>query len=209
MNEKVKSIVLLLGMWALTPSFSAWAATDVESRQEGSADVRKRLSPGQRTDGSPSTLKVSAFHVIGVNSHKADSIACEIGKKIHAGNVRGKTPQAWPDKDQPIFKDPPEDANRYSDENRARTKQVVAELEALPVDRDKIFYREVLQKRGYEVTAVNADSWEVLNLEAVKNGQSVRFTIHFNNKTGKSTKVGASKLRWEAESTRAARIRGR
>lgn len=209
MSEKVKSIGVLLGMWAFTPSFSAWAATDVESRQEGSADVGKRLSPGQRTDGSPSTLKVSAFPVTEVNSHKADSIACEIGKKIHAGNVRGKTPQAWPDKDQPIFKDPPEDANRYSDENRARTKQVVAELEALPVGRDKIFYREVLQKRGYEVTAVNADSWEVWNLEAVKNGQSVRFTIHFNDKTGKSTTVGASKLRWEAEATRAARIRGR
>lgn len=179
MSEKVKSIGVRLGMWALTPSCSAWATTDVESRQEGSADVGKRLPPGQRTDGAPSTLKVSAFPVTEVNSHKADSIAGEIGKTIHAGHVRGKTPQAWPDKAPPIFKDPPEDAKRYSDENRARTKQVVAELEALPVGRDKIFYREVLQKRGYEVTAVNADSWEVWNREAVKNGQSVRFTIHF------------------------------
>lgn len=226
----VKSTVLLLGVLALTVPLLTWAATEVELQKEGLAYVEKHLPPGQRAEGYRAKLEASGSHVVTEATYNNPAyVDYELVKETHAwevqlnvdqavrkatkvniGNKVGMaeaTKQARPDEDRLIFKDPPEDSNRYSDQNRARTERVVAELEALPVGRDKPFYREALQKRGYEVTAINADSREVLNLEAVKNGQSVRFTVDFNDKTGKSTKVGASKLRWEAEATRAARIR--
>jgi hypothetical protein len=90
--------------------------------------------------------------------------------------------------------------NLYSDRDRTQTAQMVEELKALPIGQDKGFYQNELKTRGYEITRVNTDSQEELELEAVKKGQSIAVNIDFDE-TGKSTTIGASTLWAESEST--------
>ena len=91
--------------------------------------------------------------------------------------------------------------NQYSDRDRASTDQLISEPEAIPVGHDKQFYKDALSKQGYEITKVNKDDTNALNLEAVKKGNSVQMNIDFDKKTGRSTEIDASTLWAEAEST--------
>jgi hypothetical protein len=91
--------------------------------------------------------------------------------------------------------------NQYSDRDRASTDQLVRELETMPVGQGKQFYKDMLRKRGYEITKVNNDDDNELDLEAVKNGNSVELDIDFDEDTGRSTAVNASTLWAESEST--------
>jgi hypothetical protein len=91
--------------------------------------------------------------------------------------------------------------NQYSDRDRASTDQLVSELEAIPVGHDKQFYKDALRKQGYEITKVNKDDKDELNLEAVKKGNSVQMNIDFDEDTGRSTEIDASTLWAEAEAT--------
>ena len=95
--------------------------------------------------------------------------------------------------------------NQYSDRDRASADQLVRELEALPVGRDKEYYKNALRKRGYDITKVNTDDDEELSLEAVKNGNSVQLEISFDENNARSTEVDASTLWAESESTTRAR----
>jgi uncharacterized protein YmfQ (DUF2313 family) len=95
--------------------------------------------------------------------------------------------------------------NQYSDRDRATTDQLVRELNALPVGRDKEYYKNTLRQRGYEITKVNTDDSEELDLEAVKDGNSVQLEISFDDNSGRSTEVDASTLWAESESTTRAR----
>ena len=74
--------------------------------------------------------------------------------------------------------------NQYSDRDRASTDQLVSELEALPVGHDKQFYKDALRKQGYEITKVNKDDTDELNLEAVKKGNSVQMNVDFDQSYG-------------------------
>lgn len=91
--------------------------------------------------------------------------------------------------------------NQYSDRDRASTDQLVKELEGLPTGHDKQFYKDALRKRGYDIARVDKDETDELKLEAVKDGRSVKMDIAFDEDTGKSTKVDASSLWVESEST--------
>jgi hypothetical protein len=91
--------------------------------------------------------------------------------------------------------------NQYSDRDRSTTSQLVKEIEALPLGRDKQFYKDALRKRGFEISRVDKDADDELYLEAVKNGHSVKVDIDFDEDTGKSTKIDASSLWAESEST--------
>jgi len=91
--------------------------------------------------------------------------------------------------------------NQYSDRDRASTDRLINEIEALPVGRDKQFYKDTLRKQGYEITKVNKDDTDELNLEAVKKGNSVQMNVDFDENTGRSTEVDASTLWAEAEAT--------
>jgi hypothetical protein len=95
--------------------------------------------------------------------------------------------------------------NQYSDRDRADTDQLIRELEALPVGRDKEYYKNTLRQRGYEITKINTDDADELELEAVKDGNSVQMEVEFDEGTGRSTGVDASSLWAESESTRQAR----
>lgn len=90
---------------------------------------------------------------------------------------------------------------QYSARDRATSDQLINELKSLPVERDKQFYKEALRQRGYDIARVDKDEKDELELEAVKNGHSVKMDVAFNSDTGKSTKVDASSLWAESEST--------
>ncbi|HKA56196.1 MAG TPA: hypothetical protein VKJ47_21295 [Candidatus Binatia bacterium] len=91
--------------------------------------------------------------------------------------------------------------NEYSDRDRTSTDQLVKELEALPTGHDKQFYKDALRKRGYDIARIDKDATDELKLEAVKDGRSVKMDVAFDEDTGKSTKVDASSLWVESEST--------
>ena len=91
--------------------------------------------------------------------------------------------------------------NQYSDRDRANTDQLIRDLETLPVGRSKEFYKTTLRQRGYEISKINKDDADELDLEAVKDGNSVQMTVDFDEENGRSTEVDASSLWAESEST--------
>lgn len=91
--------------------------------------------------------------------------------------------------------------NRYSDRDRRSSDEMLDELEAMPVGRDKAFYKSELKRRGYTITKVNTDDQDELDLEAVKGGHSLSFNADFDDDTGKSTSVDADTIWAEAEAT--------
>jgi hypothetical protein len=91
--------------------------------------------------------------------------------------------------------------NQYSDRDRSTTDQLVRELNTLPVGHNKEFYKKRLRQRGYEITKVNTDDSDEMNIEAVKNGNSVQLDISFDENTAQSTEIDASTLWAESEST--------
>jgi len=91
--------------------------------------------------------------------------------------------------------------NQYSDRDRSNTDQLIRDLETLPVGRSKEFYKTTLRQRGYEISKINKDDVDELDLEAVKNGNSVQMAVNFDEDTGRSTEVDASSLWTESEST--------
>jgi hypothetical protein len=91
--------------------------------------------------------------------------------------------------------------NQYSDRDRANTDQLIQDLETLPVGRSKEFYKTTLRQRGYDISKINKDDDDELDLEAVKDGNSVQMSVNFDEDTGHSTEVDASTLWAESEST--------
>ena len=91
--------------------------------------------------------------------------------------------------------------NQYSDRDRANTDQLIRDLETLPVGRSKEFYKTTLRQRGYEISKINKDDADELDLEAVKDGNSVQMAVDFDEENGRSTEVDASSLWAESEST--------
>lgn len=91
--------------------------------------------------------------------------------------------------------------NQYSDRDRAQTDQLIRELESLPLGHDKEFYKDALRQRGYDITRVTEDDADELDLEAVKDGNSVKMEVEFDENSGRSTEVDASTLWAESEST--------
>jgi hypothetical protein len=91
--------------------------------------------------------------------------------------------------------------NQYSDRDRANTDQLIRDLETLPVGRNKEFYKTTLRQRGYEISKINKDDADELELEAVKDGNSVQVAVDFDEDNGRSTEVDASSLWAESEST--------
>jgi len=92
-------------------------------------------------------------------------------------------------------------ANRYSDRDRARSKEMIKELEALPLGQTKDFYRDELKKRGYTISKVNTNDRDELDMEAVKSGHSFAVEVEFDDQTGKSTSIDADTMWVESEST--------
>ena len=77
------------------------------------------------------------------------------------------------------------------------------ELErALMKGKDKAYYRQELEKRGYAITAVNSDDKDYLEYEVMKNGLSWEVQVDFEN--GISDKVDIANNVWKADGTKQA-----
>jgi len=73
---------------------------------------------------------------------------------------------------------------------------------ALGTGHDKAFYRTVLEKAGYWITAVNKDTADRLEYEIVKGDKSYEVQIDLDK--GLATKVDVTTNLWKAPTTRAA-----
>lgn len=73
---------------------------------------------------------------------------------------------------------------------------------ALGTGHDKAFYRTVLEKAGYWITAVNKDTADRLEYEIVKGDKSYEVQVDFDK--GTSTRVDVTTNLWKAPGTRTA-----
>lgn len=222
----VTSTAYLVGALVFTTPLLSWAASDLDLWKEGQAQLEKNLPPGQSADSYRTKLDALGYRVTAINYNKPDYLEYEVVKGDQTWEVQidvnKDTHKATKvDIDHNLWKaeatkealagkpvavaEPSAESARYSDRNRASSESLVKELQALPVGHDKAFYRETLQKHGYEITRVNKDDKDEMKLEAVKKNQSVQFAVDFDSKTGKSTKVDASSLWVESRSTHEAR----
>lgn len=206
------------------------ARSDNEQWNQGQAELQKNLPPGMAADAYQKKLKELGYQVTATNYSNDDYLEYEIVKGDQTWEVQvdidedtrkatsvdiamnvwktDATEAALARSDR-MARDTTSEARRprvmrtnpYSDRDRASTDQLIRELEAIPVGQNKQFYKDTLRKRGYEITKVNNDDDNELDLEAVKNGNSVELDIDFDEDTGRSTAVDASTLWAESEAT--------
>jgi hypothetical protein len=93
---------------------------------------------------------------------------------------------------------------QFSDRDQARMRHLVTELEALPVGRDREFYRRALEQRGYRIIETDTIGNRV-QFEAVKDGQGVALNVALDQESDESTQVKAAPLWWEVSRSRLAR----
>ncbi|MGH7962294.1 MAG: hypothetical protein ACRERD_10810 [Candidatus Binatia bacterium] len=207
------------------------AADRDEAWEQGQAQLQKALKPGQPAGAYRQKLEEMGYMITSVNYNNDDYLEYEIVKDNQTYEVQidvsDDTRKATEiDIAQNIWKtDATERAlfqtdgdgrddymmtrgYQYSDRDRSMTDEMVKEMEALPVGRDKQFYKQELKKRGYEITKVNTDDQDELELEAVKNSRSLALNVDFDEDSGRSTEVDASTLWWESEATQRARTEG-
>ncbi len=94
----------------------------------------------------------------------------------------------------------------YSD--RARMKTFSDEKDRLEKElgtgHDKAYYRQTLEKLGYQITAVNADKPDYLEYEVVKGKDSYEVQVDFDKANRNSNKVDVTANVWKAKGTEAA-----
>jgi hypothetical protein len=76
------------------------------------------------------------------------------------------------------------------------------ELSALPLGKNKQFYRQALKDQGYTVTKVNVDSPEEFDVVAQKDGKRIALLVDFDEETGQSTDIEALRVRRAAKSAK-------
>jgi uncharacterized protein YmfQ (DUF2313 family) len=206
------------------------ARSDNEQWNRGQAELQKNLAPGMDAAAYQKKLKELGYQVTATNYSNDDYLEYEVVKGDQTWEVQidvdedtrkatevdiamnvwktDATEAALAHGDR-MGRDTTDETrrpmvmrnNQYSDRDRASTDQLIREIEAMPVGQNKQFYKDTLRKRGFEITKVNNDDDNELDLEAVKNGNSVELDIDFDENTGRSTALDASTLWAEAEST--------
>lgn len=206
--------------------------SDNEAWQQGQAQLEQRLQPGQPANMYRRKIEDMGYLVTSVNDDE-DYLEYEIVKgdqtyevQINVDDDTGKATaldiamNMWrTDATEQALEQnratagtamTPAEArrwNQYSDRDRSRADRFVNELEALPTGRDKQYYKDELKRKGYQITKVNTDDDNQLELEAVKSGQSFELDVSFDEDTGRSTAVDADTLWMESEATTQARER--
>jgi hypothetical protein len=202
-----------------------------EAWQQGQAELQRQLQPGQPANAYRKKIEELGYQVTSVNYDEDDYLEYEVVKgdqtyevQLDVNEDTGRVEavdiamNVWRTEatEQALEQNraagrtmatAARRANPYSDRDRARSEQLISELEALPTGRDKQFYKNELQRRGYEITKVNTDDQDELSLEAVKQGQSVELNVSFDEDSGRSTAIDADSLWMESEATTQARER--
>ena len=211
----------LCGAVLLGSSLTVGAASDNEMWNKGQAELQKQLAPGAPASDYRKKIEGLGYKVTSTNYNNDDYLEYELVKGDMTWEVQidvddntnkatkvdivtnvwktdateralGRTDTA---STTPVYRNP------YSERDRISVLRLVKELEALPVDQTKQFYKDSLTKQGYKITRINTDDEEDLSLEAVKGANSVELNVAFNDKTGKSTSVDADSIWVESEAT--------
>jgi len=205
----------------LTSSLTAGAASDNDLWQKGQVELQKQLAPGAPAADYRKKIEDLGYKITSTNYNNEDYLEYELVKgdmtwevqidvddKTHkATEVKAVTNMWKTDATEQalgrnvVASNKPMYRNPYSERDRVAVSRLIKEIEALPVGKDKQFYKDALAKNGYEVTRVNTDDKELLSLEAVKGASSVELNVAFNDKTGKSTSIDADSMWVESEAT--------
>jgi uncharacterized protein YmfQ (DUF2313 family) len=206
------------------------APSDSEKWNQGQAELQKNLPPGMSADAYEKKLKDLGYQVTSTNYNNDDYLEYEIvkgdqtwevqinvNKDTHKATSVDIASNTWKTDatkaalahSTPATHDTASAShrqaalrnNQYSDRDRASTDQLVRELEAMPVGKDKQFYKDSLSQKGYDIARIDTDDTDELKLEAVKGGNSVKMDVDFDKQTGRSTSIDASSLWAESEST--------
>jgi len=229
-NGKKHLSWVLCGAGMLALSAPLVYADEVPSWEQGQAELQQALAKGQERGFFDSKLRELEYQITAINYNDEDYIEYEVVKgentyevQIDIDDETQKAteieidPNVWKTEatERALARNsrlaPASDAAanghgmpygyRYSDRDRSRVEQMVKDLETLPTGQDKAFYKTELKNRGYEITKVNEDTKDTLELEAVKNARSVSFEATFNEETGQSTELEVSELWWESDTT--------
>lgn len=209
----------------LASALTAGAASDNERWNQGQAELQKQLAPGAPAADYRKKIEDLGYKITSTNYNTDDYLEYEVVKddmtwevqvdvddKTHkATEVKAVTNMWKTDATEQalgrnvVASDKPMYRNPYSERDRVSVSRLIKEVEALPVGKDKQFYKDALAKNGYEVSRVNNDDEDMLSLEAVKGANSVEVNVAFNEKTGKSTSIDADSMWVESEATSEAR----
>jgi hypothetical protein len=80
-------------------------------------------------------------------------------------------------------------------------RKMMQELEALPVSRDRGFYRQALRQRGFQIVDSETTNNQT-RFEAEKNNRRIALDVQFDRDTGKSTNVDVTSLSGTQSGTR-------
>lgn len=227
--NKAKVVVCLAGALALTfPTIASAKSASSERWNQGQADLQKNLPPGQPADVYRKKIEDLGYKVTSTNDKKAGYEEYELVKGDQTWKVKIKVDEdthkatkvnvvsnMWKSAEtkralkqekagagsSTIRSSAANRNNQYSARDGATNDQLINELKSLPVERDKQFYKEALRQHGYDIARIDKDEKDELELEAVKNGHSVKMDVDFDKETGKSTKIDASSLWAESEAT--------
>lgn len=87
-------------------------------------------------------------------------------------------------------------ATQHSDRDQTLMQQMIAELETLPIDKQKSFYPKALDERDYQVIRINVDTDKKYTLEVGKDGRGIALHIFLDPQSGKGTRLDAVPLWW-------------
>jgi len=209
----------------LASALTVGAAGANDRWNQGQAELQKQLAPGAPAADYRKKIEDLGYKVTSTNYNTDDYLEYEVVKddmtwevqidvddNTHkATEVKAVTNMWKTDATEQalgrnvVATNKPMNRNPYSDRDRVSASRLIKETEALPVGKDKEFYKDALAKNGYEITRVNKDDEDMLSLEAVKGANSVEVNVAFNEKTGKSTSIDADSMWVESESTSEAR----
>jgi len=211
----------LCGAVLIVSSLTVGAAGNNEMWNQGQAELQKQLAPGAAAADYRKKIEGLGYKVTSTNYNTRDYLEYELVKgdmtwevQIDVDNKTNKATKVdivtnvWKTdateralgrnataSTKPMYRNP------YSERDRISVSRLIKELEALPVDQTKQFYKDSLAKQGYEITRINTDDAKDLSLEAVKGANSVELNVAFNEKTGKSTSIDADSIWVESEAT--------
>jgi len=205
----------------LASALTVGAASNNDLWNQGQAELQKQLAPGAPAADYRKKIEDLGYKITSTNYNTDDYLEYELVKgdmtwevqidvddKTHkATEVKAVTNMWKTDATEQalgrnvVASSKPMYRNPYSERDRVSVSRLIKEVEALPVGKDKQFYKDALAKDGYEVSRVNKDDEDMLSLEAVKGANSVEVNVAFNEKTGKSTSIDADSMWVESEAT--------
>jgi hypothetical protein len=220
MNKLALSFCLV---GALTLTVPALGMADSGNCAQGKDLLEQQLQPGQPLSTYRGMLRNLGYTITSVNDNTPDYIEYDVVKGDRSYEIRidldedtgratnidiasnfGRTDRTeaardHSESDQTAALHNPDYVlvitPVYIATNQARTKmgRMVEELEALPIGKDKQFYRWALERQGYQITD-RASKGNRTQFNAEKNGMKVLLNVRFDEDTGESTQLSAFPL---------------